>query len=374
MCTNSYMILYHFSLTISIAKIKPKKHLYDCTKTAFFFCAFCQYFLVFWQYVHAPHSQTRAYKACVFGNTAKDEYKERENTMFFSKNESAYVRTDLACERRRADTSLAGVSYTEEEKNGILKSTLRVESEEGERSIGKPKGLYITLSFKELWQQSEEELRSATEALSSVLLEMIRKDKKPSLLIAGLGNRFLTVDAIGPTVLARIVATAHLAELEPELFESLSCHKITAVTPGVLSQTGIESAALIMGAVKEASPDCVIVIDALAARDCSRLATTIQVSDTGILPGAGVGNPRTAIDHETLGIPVIVIGVPTVVDSSTLLYDALARAGMEEIPPTLTEVLENGRGYFVSPRECDAVTENVSRIIADAINKTFGIS
>lgn len=291
-----------------------------------------------------------------------------------NKLRNSYIRTDLACERHRADTALPGVTYSEEKVGDILKSALTVESEEGERSIGKPKGRYITLTFKPLWQQNEEEMTAATNALSSVLLEMIPKKEKPSLLVAGLGNRYMTVDAIGPSVLSRIVATAHLAELEPELFKTLSCHKITAVTPGVLSQTGIESAALIMGAVKEASPDHVIVIDALAARECSRLATTVQVSDTGIWPGAGVGNPRSSIDRETLGVPVTVIGVPTVVDSSTLLYDALSRAGMEEIPAGLTEVLENGRGYFVSPRECDTVTENVSRIIADAINRTFGIA
>ncbi len=294
--------------------------------------------------------------------------------MAFPKNEAHYVRTDLACERRRADLALDGVSYCEETKNGIHKSSLTVESDEGERSIGKPKGRYVTLTFKPLWQQSEEDLSDAVRALSAVLLEMIPKKEKPSLLIAGLGNRELTVDSVGPLTLSRIIATAHLAELEPELFSTLSCHRISAVAPGVLSQTGIESASIIMGAVKAADPDFVIVVDALAARDCSRLAKTIQISDTGILPGAGVGNPRTAIDRDTLGVPVIVIGVPTVVDSSTLLYDALAQAGMEELPKELTEILENGRGYFVSPRECDAVAENVSRIIADAINRTFGIA
>ena len=165
--------------------------------------------------------------------------------MSSQKQEKRYVRTDLACERRRADTTLDGVFYKEEEKDGIKKSVLRVESEAGERSIGKPKGVYITLSFKPLWQQNEEDLRRASDALSAVLLEMIPKEGKPSLLVAGLGNRFLTVDAVGPSALSKIVATSHLAALESELFASLSCHKISAVTPGVLSQTGIESAAFI---------------------------------------------------------------------------------------------------------------------------------
>ena len=294
--------------------------------------------------------------------------------MSSEKKKNLYVRTDLACERRRADTTLAGVDYREEEKGGILKSVLRVKSDEGARSIGKPKGVYITLTFKPLWQQSADELRLAIEALSSVLLEMIPAEGKPSLLVAGLGNRYMTVDAVGPRALSEIVATSHLAALEKDIFDSLSCHKISAITPGVLAQTGIESASLLAAAVKECAPDYLIVIDALAARECERLARTLQISDTGILPGAGVGNPRAAIDEETLGIPVIVIGIPTVVDSATLLYDTLTRSGTEELPKEFEVLLEKSRGYFVAPRECDAVTENAAHVIASAINQTFGIS
>ena len=284
-----------------------------------------------------------------------------------------YIRTDLACERRRADTEIPGVSYREETLGMIQKSVLTVASEEGEREIQKPQGTYITLSFKPLWQQGEEELSQLSHALREVLLEITPKKRDSSLLIAGLGNRSMTVDAIGPSVTARIVATAHLKELEPDIFHSLDCKSISSITPGVLAETGIESAALIRGAVEAAKPDFVIAIDALAAREVSRLASTIQVSNTGILPGAGVGNPRAAVDEEALGIPVIVIGVPTVVDTSTLLYDALERSGMKNIPPALSEVLENGRGYFVSPRECDIVTENVGRVIAEAIDGAFGL-
>ena len=315
------------------------------------------------------HKQGRA------GNTKKEEKKRRKTTLMArEEQEKLYVRTDLACERKRADVSLPGIFYKEENLGEIKKSILRVESEEGARSIGRVQGNYISLHFKPLWQQGEDELRALSDALSSVLLEMIPRKGHPALLVAGLGNRYLTVDAVGPQALARIVATAHLAELEKEVFASLSCHKITALAPGVLSQTGIESAHLIAGAIKESAPDFLIAIDAFAARDCERLATTLQISDTGILPGAGVGNPRTALDKESLGIPVIVIGVPTVVDSATMLYDALSRSGEEDLSEEMIALIEKKRGYFIAPRECDAVTENAARVIADAINRTYGIA
>ena len=284
-----------------------------------------------------------------------------------------YIHTDLACERRQADTDIPGVSYYEESIGVLQKSVLHVASEEGARTIGKPCGSYITLSFKPLWQQNEQEIQEASVALSSVLLEMMPKKEHLSLLVAGLGNRALTVDAIGPSTIRKVIATAHLAELEPELFSTLNCHKIAAIAPGVLGETGMESADLIKGAVRASAPDALIVVDALVARSCSRLASTVQISDTGILPGGGVGNPRAAIDEESIGVPVIVVGVPTVVDSATLLYDALTNAGIEEIPDEFKKVLDSQRGYFVSPRECDAVTENVSHMIAVAINTAFGI-
>ncbi len=291
-------------------------------------------------------------------------------------NTDIYVRTDLACERRRADTTLDGVSYEETQHGPIIKSTLCISDAQGASSIGKPCGTYVTLSFRPLWELDDAALTKIAALVCDTITDML--PKRPSsdprtVLVTGLGNLHLTVDAVGPLSTQRILATSHLAVYEPALFHSLGCDKLAVFTPGVLSQTGIESAALIAGAVKASCPDVVIVIDALVARSCRRLAATVQISNTGILPGAGVGNPRAAIDQESLGVPVIVIGIPTVVDAATLIYDALTNEGAEELPENLHKTIESNRGYFVSPRECDAVTDNAARLISHALNMAFGI-
>ena len=146
---------------------------------------------------------------------------------------------------------------------------------------------------------------------------------------------------------------------------------LSALSPGVLGQTGIETLELLRGTVRSVRPDVMVVVDALAARSCERLASTVQISDTGISPGSGVGNHRAAINRETVGIPVIVLGVPTVVNSSTLVYDALEQAGIHEISPPLRHVLENGKSFFVSPKESDVITEAVSGLLSSAINTAF---
>lgn len=292
-------------------------------------------------------------------------------------NAANYIRTDLACERHRADTTLPGVAYEEEKRGSITISTLHISSKEGAASIGKPCGRYVTIGFSPLWQQNDDDLQKLSTVLADVLLSFAlpkKKEENRCVLVAGLGNRHLTADAIGPLCIRDIVATAHLSELEPQIFRSLHCDKIAAIAPGVLAETGIESAHLIACAINASAADLVIAIDALAAQSCDRLATTIQITNTGILPGAGIGNPRAAIDEETLGVPVIAVGVPTVVDTTTLLYDLLTKADMtDNLSDKLRDTLENGRGYFVSPRESDTITAQAARTIAHAINMAFGI-
>ncbi len=289
---------------------------------------------------------------------------------------SNYIRTDLACERHRADTELPGVFYEETAHGDVTQSLLHITSKEGAASVGKPCGQYITLSFRPLWEQSDDTLVEIASLLGAAVAKLLPK-KHPrdgrTLLIAGLGNRHLTVDAVGPRCAQSIVATSHLAIYEPAVFRTLGCDRLAVLAPGVLSQTGIESATLIAGAVKEVQADAVIVIDALVARSCSRLASTVQISDTGILPGGGVGNPRIAVDEESMGVPVIVIGIPTVVDASTLIYDTLTAEEAQKLPPSCKAALDKHRGFFVSPRECDAVTENAARLIAHALNTAFGV-
>ena len=170
-----------------------------------------------------------------------------------------------------------------------------------------------------------------------------------------------------------LTVTRHLKELDQSLFDDLGMCCLSALAPGVLGKTGIESSELIRSAVERISPNAIIVIDALAACTVERLATTIQLSDTGIDPGAGIGNLRTKISKESLGIPVIAIGIPTVVDSSTLISDALLRANISELDGETLDRLENSRSFYVTPKETDLITECSAKLIADAVNKAMVI-
>ena len=288
---------------------------------------------------------------------------------------SARVHTDLACERMRADLSLPGVEYSENEEDGCRIARLLITSDEGAESIGKPKGRYVTMSFSPLYELDDDTLSSLAALLSRLIAEFVSAigSRVGSVLAVGLGNRYMTSDAVGPASIREMLATRHLSLEDPDMFARYSDVVLSLFSPGVMAQTGIESRLLVEGAVKAIKPDLVIVIDALAARSTDRLATTIQLSDTGIRPGSGIGNSRLAIDREALGVPVLAIGVPTVVDSRTLVYDALERAGLSEgeLPPRLYEVLSEGESFFVSPRQMDTVTEQAARLVADAVNLTF---
>ena len=195
--------------------------------------------------------------------------------------------------------------------------------------------------------------------------------KASSVLTVGLGNRDITADALGPKTVDGLLVTRHIKEYKPDIFEKIGQREMSALCPGVVGQTGIETFELIEGAVKRVCPDLVIVIDALAARSVDRLATTVQISDTGIAPGSGIGNKRRRIDRESLGVPVLAVGVPTVVDSATLVYDALGRAGIEETSEELERVLENSRSFFVSLKESDVAVSESARLLANAINYAF---
>ena len=193
-----------------------------------------------------------------------------------------------------------------------------------------------------------------------------------SVLICGLGNRSITADALGPAVADALVITRHVKLREKKLFDSLFSLEVASFAPGVLAQTGIETEELVRGAVERARPDLVVAIDALAARSAERLMTTVQLCDTGIAPGSGMGNRNGALDRKTLGVPVVAIGVPTVVTSSTLIRDALELGGIDGISDALERVLENGRSFFVSPKESDLAIRELSAIIARALNSAFG--
>lgn len=288
-----------------------------------------------------------------------------------------YTRSDLACELTERAGKLEGVEENEENNGFCRVHTVKILTEEASRKIGKPIGTYKNFDCGKILHLSEEEKRQISLLLSSELRKLAKEvtqkaiDGDFSVFVVGLGNAELTVDAVGPLTVSHLTATRHLKVYEPELYRSLECSSLAAFAPGVLGQTGIEVADLVHGALKSVSPDLLIVIDALAAKSCDRLSSTIQLSDSGIVPGSGVCNHRNAIDRESMGIPVLSVGVPTVVDSATLVYDALEKAGITELDPALSEVLETGKSFFVSPKDCDRITAQFSHILSQALDFAF---
>lgn len=286
---------------------------------------------------------------------------------------STFSRSDLACERRRPDTESGEVKYRDFSSDGFHISELSVHTD-----TDYPKGRYVTVEIGKIWMDSNDRLEACRLVLAEQILDFIfrltghRDTGKLCLMIAGLGNRFITADSLGPLTVDKLTVTGHMMG-GGSIFDSMGCARICAVQPGVLGQTGIEAASIIRGAVTDTRPDVIIAVDALAARSPERLATTVQIWDSGIRPGSGIGNKRCAVNAESTGCPVIAVGIPTVVDSSTLVCDALERAGIEDYPSSLSEVLENGRSFFVSPKDSDIISEELSSLLASAIDTVAGI-
>ena len=283
------------------------------------------------------------------------------------------VRTDLACESELThDAEKSGTEYREREENGFKVATLTVKNELGESVTKKQIGEYVTVFCDLICDIDGEKYSLLASLISSEIGKLIKSNlgaEPRCILVAGLGNREITADNIGPKTVDRLTVTRHLAKHNKKLFDSFCKMPLCAVAPGVLGQTGIETAELIGGVCERSKPDIIIAIDALAARSTARLGTTVQISDNGIFPGSGIGNRRGEISKKTLGIPVIAIGVPTVVNSATLVYDALTRAGHEKIDIELENVLKEGESFFVSPRQSDRISDKVSSLLADAINE-----
>lgn len=285
-----------------------------------------------------------------------------------------YGRTDLACEMPRGADG-RGVHARRESRYGIETEETVIAPGIGEKETGRRAGRYATLHCGKIWLLDKEESTRTAKAIASVLASFIEAatGKMPghdcSVLIAGLGNRFITPDSIGPRTTDLVTVTRHAGD--EHLPAILGCASVSALAPGVLGQTGIEAASLVADAARAAQAQAIIAVDALAARSTARLATTIQIADTGIQPGSGIGNCRAAITKESCGVPVIALGVPTVVDSSTLVWDALEKAGIDSPCEELIRVLEDGRGYVVSPRESDQIASSVSALLAAALNRLF---
>lgn len=288
-----------------------------------------------------------------------------------NKSPSHLWQSDLACERHRADTQIPGIEHRVEDGRGLRLERISVTSEEGAASIGRPMGQYDTLTTPPLDTLDEDMREIATEAVSRELAKLVegRVGHTPkSLLIVGLGNAAMTADAIGPLTAGKIHATRHIRTYDEDMFRALSCAEIAVLQPGVSAQSGLDAADIVQHLCESIRPDAVLVFDAFAARATERLGCTIQLADTGISPGSGVGNHRKALDEETLGCPVLSVGVPTVTDSRIFFHEEAARYGME------TSDTEESKGMFVSPRGIDEIVACASDILSSAVNRTFGIS
>ncbi len=268
--------------------------------------------------------------------------------------------TDLAVERRRADTNCPGVKYEKKKTwSGFVWETVRITNEDGEASVGRPRGIYATLNLERIDDLDEDECENAQDELARKLCEMCDIDRiiPARILVAGLGNRNLTPDSLGPKASDEVMATMHILSYDEDSFYELECSEIAVITPDVSAKSGLDAAVLVAGISEKIKPDLIIAIDALASRAPERLGRTVQISNTGIFPGSGVGNTRSEISRKELGVPVIAIGVPTVMDSRHFSTGGVI----------------TGEPMFVSPREIDGIVKVAAKIIGGAINQAFGI-
>jgi len=279
-------------------------------------------------------------------------------------------RTDLALEARELwqesagkTTRLPGVKATKSKTEGYLLTRVDILSSDGEDALGKPQGSYRNLDLSSFWQRGGDFFERAVRAVGTQLQELLPADGK-SALIVGLGNRSMTPDAIGPLAADNVLVTRHLISAQPRQFSGF--RPVSVFRCGVLGTTGVESAEAVRGIAEEVDPDFIIAVDALASRKAERVCTTVQLSDTGISPGSGVGNHRTALNHETLGLPVIAIGVPTVVDSVTLALDLLESSGVKGID--FESLHQNQKNLMVTPRDIDAQVRDLGKVIGYGIN------
>jgi spore protease len=307
------------------------------------------------------------------------------------------VRTDLALEakeiyqeKHRKEKDIDGIEVINEIDNDIKVTTVKVKDENGARKIGKPKGNYVTIDIPEFTAYDGETMDRVSQVVSEILGRMINIDVEKTALVVGLGNWKVTPDALGPKVTEGIMVTRHLKTVMPEIMDD-SVRPVCSIAPGVLGITGVETVEIIKGTVERVKPDVVICIDALAARRVERVNTTIQIGDTGISPGAGVGNNRKQINEENLGVKVIAIGVPTVVDAVTIandtidmvvdslmknsssgndFYKMLGSLDKNEKSSLIREVLSSKSlgEMIVTPKDIDLIINSLAKIISNGIN------
>lgn len=291
--------------------------------------------------------------------------------------ETSQLRTDLAVEARESmnmpDTSLNGVSVTEDyDLDSDVKTTrVVIETKNAAKKLGKPMGTYITIEAPRLTEPDEGFHREISKQIAESLSDIIGcTNQERSILVVGLGNRDVTADSLGPCVVDHLSITRHIIkEYGAEAYDKEKMNMVSGIVPGVMAKTGMETAEIVKGVVGRTMPDILIVVDALAARSTRRLNRTIQIADTGIWPGSGVGNHRNALTKESLGIPVIAIGVPTVVDAATIVNDAL-----ELVEEGKIRGMDELNNMYVTGKDIDSIIERLSYTVSEAINMALELN
>lgn len=270
--------------------------------------------------------------------------------------------TDLACERRRVDLDIPGIEYKKEIVPIGVIERIKITSQKGAEEIGRPIGIYDTIELARMDVLDSEGISDAQRELADELICIFNKTNifPGRILIAGLGNATLTPDSIGCECAKKIRPTLHISEFDRPFFESLACSEIAICTPGVNATSGLDAIVTVRALAKEIKPDAVIAIDALASSSVERLGSTVQISNTGICPGSGLGNSRSKIDEESVGVPVIAIGVPTVIDSRVF-------------SPCPDSHKKPSHTMIVSPKEINDIVSAAAEIISGGINQAFGI-
>ncbi len=287
------------------------------------------------------------------------------------------IYTDLAMESRELNPGISGVSETSEKLEGIAITRIRVEDQQASEKLGKPQGLYVTLDAPDLTSRPLDLFERLSKSLSTELTNLLKDVKEDAtILVVGLGNRGITSDSLGPKVVEQVYVTRHITQYMPDAL-SKPMRAVCAMAPGVLGVTGIETMEVVQGALEHIKPSLIIAIDSLASRRAERISTTIQLTDTGISPGSGVGNLRKGLDSKTFGVPVIAIGVPLVVQAATISQEVITLLANETGLPQDEDRLKSLTGKVISehmgdmvvtPKDIDTIVTDVSRIIADGIN------
>lgn len=297
-------------------------------------------------------------------------------------------RTDLAVEAREfieeANGDARGIIVKEYdvEECDVHVTKVMITTKNGAKSMGKPIGTYITLDAQGLLEPDDDYHREVSIVIANQIRSLIPEPgTEKSILVVGLGNQDVTADALGPEVVDNLFITRHmLQQFGKAAFEKEKVHEISAIIPGVMGKTGMESAEIVKGIVKETKPDLVVVIDALAARSTRRLNRTIQITDTGISPGSGVGNHRDAMTKESLSVPVIAIGIPTVVDAATIVNDAIERIKREMnekemiISTKESRALAELNNMYVTSKDIDATIKRLGFTVSEGLNIAFEIN